>query len=167
MGWDAIGGSLGLGTGRVAKQLAHLVTGAVEAPRAVLVLGDDALARALAAADLSVIVVRPSARRRRKAPLLVAASPTALPFSDGAVDAALCAGLPAGGLPALRELTRVVRTDGLVALATATSALVRRVAPADALAATLVHAGIVDVEQLSVGATLITWGRVRQFIDGV
>jgi ubiquinone/menaquinone biosynthesis C-methylase UbiE len=112
---------------------------------------------------MPVIAASPSPRRRKKAPPQIAARADALPFADGSLDAVLAAGIPAEGLEALHELARVVRDGGVVALATATSALVRKVAAPETLAAAFVHAALVDIEQKPAGSLLLTWGRVRHF----
>jgi hypothetical protein len=158
-----LGGALGLGVSRAAEALAGALRPGGAATGPVLVLGDD-LARALRGLGVPALAVLPAPRRRRRkaAPRLVA-SPTALPFADGALDGALAAGMPEEGTAALRELARVVRDGGLVALATASSALVRKVAPPETLAASFMHASLIDIEQRTVGATLLTLGRVRRF----
>jgi len=156
-----LAGSLGLGAGRVAVELAALVRQGGE-PRAVVALGGDELARALARLGLGVVSIGPAPRRRKPGTRHLVASESALPLGDDSVDAALSAGLPREPGPALAELSRVVRPGGAIAIATAASALVRRVAPPETLAATLVHAGLVDVEQRAVGSTLITSARVRR-----
>jgi hypothetical protein len=92
----------------------------------------------------------------------VIARPESLPFGDGEVDAVCAAGLPSDPVAALAEFRRVVRDGGLVALATAGSALMRRSSPPEELAASFVHARLIDVEQRQAGSVLVSSGRVRR-----
>jgi hypothetical protein len=134
-------------------------------PARVLAVGEP-LARALAQLGLPVVGVVDAPRRRKRAPPRVVARADALPFADRAFDALCAAGLPGGGdeaAPRLAALSRVVRDGGVLALATAASALVRKIAPPEVVAAALVHARAVDVEQRLVGSTLLSTARARSF----
>jgi SAM-dependent methyltransferase len=159
LGGIVAGGALGLGAARVARAMADEIQRTLGRPSRVLALG-EALGRALHQAGLPVIVVVSAPRRRKTGPPQLVATTSALPFADGAVDALCAAGLPAEGLPALRECARVVRPDGLVAIATAATALVRKVAPPEVMAAHMLHLHLVDIEQSEVGVTLLTSARV-------
>ncbi len=161
MSLGGIGGALGLGTGRVARAMAAELARAVGASPRVVAVGEP-LGKALAQLGARVIAVAPSPRRKKRAPPTVAASVARLPLAAGAVDAVCAAGMPVEGVAALAEFARVVRPGGVVSVATAASALVRRVAPPEVMAACLMHALLVDVEQKQVGATLLTSGRVRR-----
>lgn len=79
------------------------------------------------------------------------------------IDALCAAGVPLDPGGALREWARVVRPGGLVAVATAASTLVRKVEPPEALAAHILHALLVDIEQSEVGSMLITTARIPRF----
>jgi SAM-dependent methyltransferase len=160
----SIGGALGLGVGRVAEAMAAEVARRIGRPSRVVAVGEP-LARALAQRGLPVVAVVDAPRRRKKGPPQVVARPEALPFADGIFDAMCAAGLPgaAGGPPRLGELARVVRDGGVLAVASAASALVRKVAPPEVVAAALIHARAVDIEQRLVGSTLLTSGLVRAF----
>jgi SAM-dependent methyltransferase len=159
-----LGGALGLGVGRVAEAMAGELERRIGRPARVLAVGEP-LARALAQLGLPVVGVVEAPRRRKRAPPRVVARTDALPFADCVFDALCAAGMPArsDGAPALAPLLRVVRDGGVVALATAASALVRKVAPPEVVAATLVHARTVDVEQRLVGSTLLSTARARAF----
>ena len=165
MNFVGVGGALGLGIGGVAKAMARQISLHGASPSTVVVLGDP-LARALAAAGLPVIAVSLSPRRRRKGLAQLAASPSALPFTDGragSIDAVCSTSLPLDALAAVREWARVVRPGGLITIATVGSALVGKVAPPEVMAAHMLHALLVDVEQCEVGATLITSARAPRF----
>jgi hypothetical protein len=157
-----IGGALGLRAGKVAKVMADELRRAIGREGRVLAIGDS-LGKALAADGLRVISVAPSARRRKKGPAIVVAKSDRLPFADRSLDAVCAAGMPEDGPTALRELARVVRDGGFIALATVASALVRRVAPPEVVAASMLHAMVRDVEQKLVGSTLVTCARVRDW----
>jgi len=128
----------------------------------VLAVGEP-LAKALAQSGFNVIAVSPSPKKRKRAPPTLAASSARLPLADGAVDAVCAAGMPLEGVAALAEFARVVRDGGVVAVATAASALVRKVAPPEVVAACLIHARLIDIEQKQVGATLLSTARVRRW----
>ncbi|MSP59836.1 MAG: methyltransferase domain-containing protein [Myxococcales bacterium] len=156
-----IGGALGLGVSRIARAMADDVRLEVAGPARVIAVGDR-LARALAKAGVPVIaLVAKKGRRRKKGPPQVVASLSSLPFSDGSVDALCASGLPVEGSAALREFARVVRDGGLITVATAANALVRKVAPPEVMAARMLHALLVDIEQQQVGSTLLTSAHVR------
>lgn len=164
LGAASIGGALGLGVGRVAEAMVTEIARRIGRAARVVAVGEP-LARALAQRGLVVVAVVDAPRRRKKAPPQVVAHPEALPFRDGTFDALCAAGLPGGaeGPPRLGELARVVRDGGVVAIASAASALVRKVAPAEVVAAALIHARAVDIEQQLIGSTLLTSGIARAF----
>ena len=160
----SIGGVLGLGGARVARAIQGDLARRLPSTARVLVGGWD-LGKALAQEGVAVIVVEAhvKARRARVPVVKVVAHSRELPFADGSFDAAVLSGLPEEGLASLVEWGRVVRPRGLVTLAATASALLRRVAPPEELAALFVHATLVEIEQRRQGATWLTSGFVRRW----
>lgn len=161
LGLDAIGDALGLSAGRAGQALAAVLRRVIVEPRRVIAVGDE-LGRALSRAGLDVVVVTPTPRKRRrkKDPLEVRGRPDALPLAAASVDAVFASGVVVAGAGLLGELARVVRSGGIIAVATPGSALVRKVTPPEVIAASFVHAALVDVEQQPLGSLVLTWGRV-------
>ena len=85
-----------------------------------------------------------------------------LGLDDGATDAVCVSGLPHQGTPALLgECARVVKPGGQVLIATALGKS-RRGPDRHVVAALLLHAGLVDIEQQLARGVVITSGRVRR-----
>ena len=158
-----IGSVLGLGSGPVGRAFLDELDLRVGRSGPVLVSGYD-LGRWLAQRNVLVTVVEQAPRRRKKGPPQVAADLTSLPFADGSLDAVCLAGLPSSESVVLRECVRAVRDGGMVALAANGSALLRRMAPPDTLAALMLHATLVDIEQRFVGGAWLTMGSVRHWV---
>jgi SAM-dependent methyltransferase len=149
--------SLGLGQGRGAKALAREVTREGRSLRVVAL--SDAVARALTLEGHT--------------PIRSAFADARLPLRDGEADALCGSGLPISAadghsvenaLKVLADCTRVVKDGGRILLATPAGPLSARRGPASMaqVAALLLHAGLVDLEQRLAGATAITAGRVRR-----
>ncbi len=150
-----IAGVLGWGAGRVARRIAALLQ-RIDAP--VLVVGDS-LGRELNRLGLHVVLL--TERRRRRPLPQVIGHVTRLPFASGSFGGLVLNELPQEGLGALTECARVVREAGPFVVATESAALVRRVAPPQAVAAWLLHARLVSIEQSYLGTTLLSTAQVR------
>lgn len=157
---DFVGGLFGLGSKRVARLLAEKLEQTIGRPKRVLAVGDG-LGRALSAAGLPVMSIGRPGGRRRQGMLQMASSLTSLPLEAGSLDAVCMVGIPSEGLPALRECARVVRQGGLLAMIAASPALMQRSSSRETMAAIMLHASLVEIEQRQLGSTWITLGRVH------
>lgn len=158
-----IGGAIGLGGERVARALAQAIDCAGAGP--VIALGER-LGRSLARVGLEVLVVAPPRRRLLRRPFVPAAATLdELVVPEGGARALLWAGpLPPDPLELIAFLRRAaltVRDGGVLGLASPASMLARRALPSEVLTEALLHAALLDVEQRTVGGSLLTVGRVR------
>jgi SAM-dependent methyltransferase len=146
----ALGGiasALGLGSAWGGKALARAVSASGGQRLAVVALSDG-VARALEQAG----------HQARLAPV----EDGHLPLPDHQADALCASGLPEveAAPRVLRECARVVRPGGRVLVATA-AGLTRRGPERHLVAALLLHAGLVDLDQRLSRGIVITSGRVR------
>jgi SAM-dependent methyltransferase len=142
---DSIASALGFGSGWGAKAMARALG---EGKLKVAALSDP-VARALEQAGHEPFLVEPKNGR--------------LPLEDAAVDALCCSGLPPPETAPqlLAEFARVVKSGGRVIVATA-GGLARRGPQRPLIAALLLHAGIVDLDQRMSRGVVLSSGRVRR-----
>jgi hypothetical protein len=142
---DAVASALGFGSGWGAKALARNLPGKQLKVAAL----SESVARALELAGHTV--VRASLENQR------------LALEDESCDALCASGLPppeqAHGI--LRECARVVRSGGLVVLATPYG-LARRGPERHRVSALFLHAGLVEITQRMSSGIVLTSGRVRR-----
>jgi|GEM_PF-4512678 len=117
----------------------------------VAVIGAPRLAKALRDRGVDAIAVGPWSRALRKAAGTAVCAGAALPFADGSLAGAVFAG-PGDRHEPLRELSRVVRAQG-------TLALVSREDPVVVTTEAL-NAGLLEIEQRPAGRAAVVSGRV-------
>ena len=131
-------------------------------PAQVLALGNN-WERPLSSAGLRAVTIIHAGGKCRKG-TQIAALPSALPMATGGVDAAYMTCLPEPALPTLREWVRVVRPGGWLAIVTTSPPLLHRANSRTTLAAMMLHASLMDIEQRHLGSTWITLGKVRAWL---